>query len=742
VFRVLFMRKVIYLYEHPEEDSSDIIEFADGRIIERYSKPQRIGDEIVGRVWSFRDVTQRIELERHLAEAIEDLKISNQQTSALLGCAKEVLESDNFRYAAQRIVNSSQELTSAKAGHITVMDPNGEEQYLLCSGSDGPVSGLDLAQPIRVTGLHRYVYDRKRAVYRNDLSNLENALALPDGHLALSNILLAPLVVKNMTIGFLALGNKGEDFTDEDQKFAESFAEIAAIGLLKRQMAQQLEESEERYRMIFAHSPFGIIHYDSEGTIVDCNDQFERMMGASYRNGPAFRMLEKIEDPKMLEALKASLAGKTGYYEGEYLSVYGKKLIPVRTIFSSVKSEDGTFLGGVGIFEDISDLKAAEKALLQAERVKAVAGLAAGVAHNFNNLLQILMGNIELSLMDITAGRQENLVASLRQMRDTVRLGAETVRRLQTFANVRQANDQEGYKQFDLSDLARKALEMSSPKWKGHSGKLAANINVKQDLENGLFVEGRDDEILEVLINMITNAGEACSNGGEITLSSYSHGANAVIRVSDTGIGIADQHIKRVFDPFWTASKTNIGTGLGLALSHGIVKAHGGQIRVASKPGAGTTFTVTFPLVDGDSPEHGQPEQQSAGLPLTVLVVDDMEPIVEMLAEVMIQLGHNALTAKSGEDAIETYRNNLIDVVICDLIMPGIDGWKVGQAISSICNERGVPKTPFILLTGWGGQAMEQNQIHRSGVDVLLEKPIDIRKLTETISKLAVPDTN
>ncbi|MGC8658060.1 MAG: PAS domain S-box protein, partial [Desulfomonilaceae bacterium] len=728
--------KAIYLYEHPEEESYDVIEFVDGRIMERHSKPQKIGNDIVGRVWSFRDVTHRIELERHLAEAIEDLKASNNRISALLGCARVALESEDFRQAAQFIVDSCMDIIGAESGHITVMDPNGEDHYLICSRSEGLVSNLDFAQPIRVTGLHHYVYQNRKSAYINRLGNAESSIVLPEGHVPLNNILLAPLVVKNRTLGFLALGNKEGRFTSEDQDIVENFAEIAAISLLKRQMAQKLEESEERYRMIFANSPLGIAHFDKDGVIVDCNDQFERIMGATYRCRPYFDMLRNLKDPRMAEAVHAAIAGQISHFEGDYVSVKGQKLTPLRATFSSIKSEDGTFLGGVGIFEDISNLKAAEKALLQTERVKAVAGLAAGVAHNFNNLLQILMGNIELSLMDLTAGRHENLLTSLRQMRDSVRLGAETVRRLQTFANVRQESDQEGGKRFDISDLTHKALEISDPSWTNSSDRRPAKINVKQDLQKGLFVRGRDDEILEVLINLIKNAGEACPNGGEITVASHSEDGNAVVTVHDTGIGIADKDLKRVFDPFWTAAKTNIGTGLGLALSHGIIKAHGGHIKVSSKLGVGTTFTVTLPLVQGDTVAQEQPEPESDGAAKNVLVVDDMEPIVEMLSEIMVQIGYNVYTAKSGEEAIEIYNNNPIDIVICDLVMPGIDGWKVGQAIMSICSARGVNKTPFVLLTGWGGQAMEQDLIRKSGVDVLLEKPIDVKRLIETVDKI------
>ena len=127
--------------------------------------------------------------------------------------------------------------------------------------------------------------------------------------------------------------------------------------------------------------------------------------------------------------------------------------------------------------------------------------------------------------------------------------------------------------------------------------------------------------------------------------SCYSQGENVVVKVSDNGIGIADGDLKRLFDPFWTARKTNIGTGLGLALSRSIVIAHGGSIKAASKVGVGTTFTVTLPLVKGLGSDLEQPEQSAIGFAMTVLVIDDMEPIVEMLAEVMTQMGHTVFTA-------------------------------------------------------------------------------------------------
>ncbi len=163
---------------------------------------------------------------------------------------------------------------------------------------------LDPSQEIPVTGLHQHVYDTKRAFFRNDLAAGRDSLDLPKGHVSLENILLVPLVAQNKTLGLLALGNKNGGFTEGDAQLGEAFAEIAAIGLLNWRIAEQLEKSEERYRMIFANSPLGIMHYDKQGVILDFNDQFLNILGAPRERLQGFRMLERLKDPNLLRGHK------------------------------------------------------------------------------------------------------------------------------------------------------------------------------------------------------------------------------------------------------------------------------------------------------------------------------------------------------------------------------------------------------------------------------------------------------
>jgi signal transduction histidine kinase/ActR/RegA family two-component response regulator len=459
-------------------------------------------------------------------------------------------------------------------------------------------------------------------------------------------------------------------------------------------------------------------------------------MGSCREKLIGMRMLERLNNEEVLGAVRTSLKGDTGYFEGDYLSVTGNRLTPVKAVFNPVKSEDGRFIGAVCIIEDVSGLKAAEEALVQAERVKAVADLASGVAHNFNNLLQIITGSMELAILDLQKGRPDEARRSIEKIRDSARIGAETVRRLQTFARVRVDEQRNDAKDFDISETISQAIKITTPLISSDPLGSKPQIRVSQKLEHGVMIHGRDDEIFEVIVNLIKNAAEACPKGGDISLNLYSEADQAVIEISDNGKGIAEEDIKKVFDPFWTSLKTNIGTGLGLPLSHGIVTNHGGSITVSSVEGRGTTFVIRLPLAEEQSGQEKMAEQPVMGLPMTVLAVDDMESIVEMLGEVMTQMGHRAFTATSGDEAIEIYRNNRIDVVVCDLVMPRVDGWQVGKAIKSICADRGEPKTPFVLLTGWGGQALEEDKIRESSVDALLEKPIDIKKLLDVMGRL------
>ena len=374
---------------------------------------------------------------------------------------------------------------------------------------------------------------------------------------------------------------------------------------------------------------------------------------------------------------------------------------------------------------------------MRTERLKAIGDLAGGVAHNFNNLLQMVMGGIDLALIDLEMGDLSEAKRSLEQLLQVSRSGAATVRRLQTFAQVSGKIQPAESEVFDLSEIVKQTAEITKPFWKTGPDKEGIRIVLNLELTERCFVNAKESEITEVLVNLIKNATEALQTGGEIRIKSFFKGGEVILQVIDNGVGIKREHLKKVFEPFWSTKGVTTGIGMGLAVSHGIISRHGGSISVESEEGKGTIFTVMIPLAKAPQEVPMVSGAKMLRTTLNVLVIDDMAIIVMHLEGILTKYRQKVFSATSGEEGLRIFRNNKIDMVICDLGMPGMNGWEVGKAIRAICRERGLPKTPFILLTGWGAQEMEQEKIIESAVDAIVEKPIDNKRLMAVVAKVA-----
>ena len=284
--------------------------------------------------------------------------------------------------------------------------------------------------------------------------------------------------------------------------------------------------------------------------------------------------------------------------------------------------------------------------------------------------------------------------------------------------------------------MVRNASEISRPWWTSNFEKDGILVEMKQDLTEGCFVAGKESEFFEVLVNFIKNAAEAMPNGGTIRISTDIMEDQAVLEVQDSGVGIPEAHLERIFDPFWT-TKGTMGTGLGLAATHGILSSHGGTISVASKVGEGTTFCVKLPLARKVHEGVCSTLEPIGQLNLRILVIDDTELILTLLEALLTRHQHTVFAASSGMQGLELHMNNDVDLVLCDLGMPGMSGWEVGSGVKLLCEGKGIRKTPFILLTGWDRQTLDPDRIAQSGIDGVLEKPVNIKELFEMIQKVA-----
>jgi PAS domain S-box-containing protein len=389
----------------------------------------------------------------------------------------------------------------------------------------------------------------------------------------------------------------------------------------------------------------------------------------------------------------------------------------------------------IGVTRDITEEENARKLLLQAEKYKAIADLSAGVAHNFNNILQIILGNANLCGGFMDSGDMSGLRSSVDQIIESSKFGAETVRRLNNYAGAGRGEPEMIQEVFDLSELAKQAVDIAEPFWKGGPERQGLEIALTSELAPEAYVKGNKVEIFEVVLNLIKNASEALSQGGEIKVTVGHDSDHVMLRVMDNGPGIDPEDLSRIFTPFFT-TKVQMGAGLGLALAHTIAQKHNGNILAHSEPGGGAQFSLQLPRAQ----PNGMIPEEASGTgnlgSLSVLLVDDMEAVLKSLKTGLEKTGHTVMAARSGIEALKIFDENQVDIVVCDLAMPAMSGWEVGRSVKLRCAEKGREKTPFLILTGWGDQSDRKDMMSLAGIDAILEKPVDLSELNRVMARV------
>jgi PAS domain S-box-containing protein len=505
----------------------------------------------------------------------------------------------------------------------------------------------------------------------------------------------------------------------------------------RKKAKEALRESEERFKALTETTSEWIWEVDTNLRFTYASPRVLELLGYQpseiLGKGP-FQLMVPIEAENALRQFREIVESRLPFRDAENLYVHkdGHFLVLELSGVPFFGAEE-QLLGYRGIGRDMTERKRSAQILVQSERLQAVAELAAGVAHNFNNLLQIVLFCSEVAMVGLRSDDLTKAKANLQQIIESCRAGAETVKRLHDFARARPEPVREGAV-FSLDRTVQKAIEMSEALWKTMPERNGVNIVLRKELAPDCLVRGDENELLEVVINLIKNAVEAIAQGGEIFLQVAQEEGDAVLTVKDNGIGIPEVNLGRVFQPFFT-TKGFRGTGMGLASSYGIVLRHGGQIDVQSSEGNGAKFAVRIPLAGETLDFVGR---TGSGLPqsLSILVIDDQEPIVAMMEQLFTRHGHIVFKALSGPEGVELFRQNPVDVVISDLSMPAMTGWQVGKALRDLCETRGIPKPLFLILTGWSMQTDNVEKSQELGIDGIIEKPVNFERLLEKIRDL------
>jgi signal transduction histidine kinase/ActR/RegA family two-component response regulator len=364
-----------------------------------------------------------------------------------------------------------------------------------------------------------------------------------------------------------------------------------------------------------------------------------------------------------------------------------------------------------------------------ADKMAALGELSFGVAHNVNNALTGILGRAQLLLRTKDA---QKIASGLELIIKSADDGAQIIRRIQDFARQRPSQE---FQALSIAGLLTDAWEMTRPRWEVRPEPAAIRFALHPDCP--AFVMGDPVELREVLVNMIYNAVDAMPRGGEIHLSAQETGGRLIVSIADTGTGMAPEVKTRMFDPFFT-TKGKAGTGMGLAVSFGIIRRHDGLIDVDSEPGRGTTFRLSLPTVIASAAKSSEPAPASAttltsGDRVRVLVVDDEASVREVLIDALEAEGCEVLLAESGEMGLKLYDRNQgkFDAVFTDIGLPEMTGWELITAI-----RKRSETIPLAIVSGWA-DAISWRTRHDAKADWIVSKPFDINKISEIASEIA-----
>jgi len=554
------------------------------------------------------------------------------------------------------------------------------------------------------------------------------------------SILSIPLMRGDTVVGVLNAThrNSREQLKPLDRALLELFAGQVAIAIGQAKLLRRLLLDKKEWESTFDSMTDAITIYDSTARLVRANRAAARILGMSQ---------EELMGKKLsrLFAAQESISSNGSYPEYAFRKAsevekwlrevfeHGRSVLVdaelpgkgtmLRMAIDPILDERGYVLGGICVARDVTSEKKIQEALMQSDKLRALGEMASGVAHNFNNVLSVILGRAQMLKMRVgDAGLARELEIIVQAATDASR----TIKRIQEFARLRVDPELAPVK---INQIISETIAITRPRWKDEVERSGRHIDLRAELKNEFVVLGDPAELREVLINLIFNAVDAMPNGGRLTISTdLEPGDNQVlIKVTDTGTGMSEEVRQNIFHPFFTTKGTQ-GTGLGLSVSYGIVARHQGSIAVESAVGAGTTMLIRLPLHQAEAKEKIQ-EIKTKPNTGRILIIDDEPAVRHLLSDILLLGGHSVVSVSDGQSGLAAVERQQFDLVLTDLGMPGMTGWEVARAV-----KRTKPNLIVALITGWGG-TIEPPLKGEHNVDLIINKPFQVDQILDQISR-------
>ena len=504
-----------------------------------------------------------------------------------------------------------------------------------------------------------------------------------------------------------------------------------------RRTEKALQDSEEKYRTLANQLPVGIYRTSKQGQILYANPALAAMLGYdSVEELREVNVQDTLVEPELRERYLLNWKKNKGIMtvETNLLTKDGSE-IWVRDYGKAVSDDNGEILYIDGIIEDLTsqnqiteERKKLEEQLRQAQKIEAIGNLAGGIAHDFNNILGVIIGYSEMTMENIDKSDPNR--SNMEQVMVACQRAREMVKHILAFGRKTGKERKSVY----LSEIVNESLKLLR-------SALPSTIEIRRHFprQSGSILANWT-EIHQVIMNLCTNAAHAMRDKGGILniqlreikldpqsvfLKGLQPGTYQQLTISDTGHGMTPEIMNRIFEPYFTTKTKGEGTGMGLAVAHGIIKSHGGEITVYSEPGKGTTFHIYLPVTEIKKISEVEETEEVRGGDEYILFVDDEETLVELARQMLESLGYRVAARTSSIEALEAFRSHpdRFALVITDQTMPNMTGLQLSGRLREIR-----PDIPIILCTGFSENANEEvvktHQINAFIMKPLLKKDI------------------